>query len=151
MTTNANDAFETIASGSLTKRQITLVQHSWAKVLPIADQAAELFYAKLFQLDPQLQLLFTTDQKEQGRKLMQMISVAVNGLDDLERIVPAVQDLGRRHVDYQVQPGHYETVGGALLWTLGQGLRDDFTTEVQQAWALAYTTLADVMKDAAYS
>lgn len=133
----------------MTPKQIQLVQKTWKLVMPIAEQAAAMFYGRLFQLDPTLRTLFKTDLKLQGQKLMQMISVAVNGLPKLDSIVPAVKDLGRRHVDYQVTDDMYDTVGEALLWTLEQGLGDTFTPEVKQAWAETYDTLADVMKSAA--
>lgn len=129
--------------------QIELVQSSWEKVVPIADTAAELFYGRLFELDPSLKPLFTTDIKEQGKKLMQMISVAVNGLNDLEKIVPAVEELGKRHVKYGVKDEHYDTVGSALLWTLEKGLGDAFTPDVKEAWTETYTLLATTMKNAA--
>lgn len=133
----------------MTPEQIKLIQTSWDKVVPIADTAAELFYGKLFELDPELKPLFKGDMTEQGRKLMRMIGVAVNGLNRLNEIVPAVQDLGRRHVAYGVKDKDYDTVGSALLWTLEQGLGEDFTDETEQAWVVVYTVLATTMKDAA--
>lgn len=133
----------------MTPIQKTLVQRSFAKVAPISEKAAELFYSRLFTLDPSLRPLFKGDMAEQGRKLMRMIGTAVNGLDRLDALVPAVQDLGRRHVKYGVQPAHYDTVGAALLWTLEKGLGDDFTPEVKTAWATVYGILAQTMKDAA--
>jgi hemoglobin-like flavoprotein len=133
----------------MTPEQAVLVKSSWAKVVPIADTAAELFYGKLFELDPALKPLFKGDMKEQGAKLMKMINTAVNGLDRLEAIVPAVQDLGARHVGYGVKAEHYDTVGAALLWTLEQGLGEGFTPEVKDAWAEVYGVLASTMKDAA--
>ena len=133
----------------MTPKQIELVQSSWKRVTPIADTAAELFYGRLFSLDPALRPLFKGDIKEQGRKLMAMISAAVNGLTRLEAIVPAVQDLGRRHVKYGVKDAHYDTVASALIWTLGQGLGEAFTPEVKEAWVKAYGVLAKTMKDAA--
>ena len=133
----------------MTQQQIELVQKSWKQVLPISDTAAGLFYKELFRLDPALQSLFRGDMKEQGRKLIAMISVAVHGLSRLETIVPAVQDLGRRHARYGVKPQHYETVAAALLWTLGKGLGDTFTPEVKGAWTETYAVLAKTMKQAA--
>ena len=133
----------------MTPQQIALVQSTWSKVVPIQDQAAKLFYDKLFEMDPSLRPLFKGDMVEQGRKLMAMINTAVNGLTRLNEIVPAVQALGRRHVGYGVKEVHYETVGAALLWTLEQGLGPSFTPEVRQAWATAYGLLAGVMKEAA--
>ena len=133
----------------MTPEQISLVQSSMEKVLPIADDAAGLFYGKLFELDPEVQSLFKGNMEEQGRKLMAMIRTAVAGLSDLESIVPAVQDLGVRHIGYGVKDADYDTVGEALIWTLGQGLGEDFTDEVKTAWLEAYTLLATTMKDAA--
>ena len=133
----------------MSPEQIASVQSSWDKVKPISDQAAALFYERLFELDPGVRPLFKGDMQAQGQKLMTMLNTAVVGLDRLDAIVPAVADLGRRHVDYGVTAEHYDTVGAALLWTLEQGLGDAFTEEVKSAWTVAYTTLADVMKAAA--
>ena len=133
----------------MTTEQIRLVQTSFAQVAPIAPQAAALFYGRLFELDPGLRPLFKSDLTDQGRKLMQMIGVAVNGLTRLDDIVPAVKQLGVRHATYGVKDEHYDTVGAALLWTLGQGLGDGFTPQVSEAWTEAYTLLASTMKTAA--
>ncbi len=133
----------------MTPEQITLVKSSWEKAIPIADQAAELFYGKLFELDPSVKPLFKGDMTEQGKKLMKMINTAVNGLDRLDDIVPAVQQLGIRHVAYGVKDEHYDTVGAALLWTLEAGLGDVFTADTKEAWATAYGILAETMKEAA--
>lgn len=131
------------------EEQIKLVQDSWAKVVPISETAAELFYGRLFELDPSLKPMFKTDIKEQGKKLMTMIGVAVKGLTNLESIVGAVQDMGKRHAGYGVKDEHYDTVAAALLWTLEKGLEDAFTEEVKAAWVETYTLLATTMKDAA--
>ena len=129
----------------MTPQQITLVQASFADVKPIATPAAELFYNRLFTLDPALRPLFKGDMGQQGQMLMSMIGAAVIGLKDLERLAPVVRQLGARHVRYGVQAQHYATVGSALLWTLDQGLGDKFTPAVRDAWTQAYTLLADVM------
>jgi len=133
----------------MTPEQIALVQTSWQKVVPIKEKAAELFYGKLFELDPALKPMFKGDMVEQGRKLTAMINTVVVKLNDLADIVPAVQDLGKRHVAYGVTDAHYDTVGAALLWTLGAGLADAFTADVEAAWTEAYTILATAMKEAA--
>ena len=101
--------------------QIHLVQQSFETVIPIADVAADMFYTRLFELDPSLRHLFRTDRQEQGRKLMSMLAVAVNGLSRLDQILPAVEQLGRRHTQYGVRDVHYATVAEALLWTLEKG------------------------------
>lgn len=133
----------------MTPEAQTLVRDSFAKVVPIAPEAAALFYNRLFVLDPTLKPLFKGDMNEQGRKLMAMLGTAVANLDRLQTIVPAVQALGRRHATYGVPLESYDTVATALLWTLGQGLGDAFTPPVEAAWTEAYTILANVMKDAA--
>jgi nitric oxide dioxygenase len=129
---------------------IKLVQDSFAKVVPIADTAAALFYGKLFELDPAVKPLFKGDMAAQGKLLMQMIATAVNALERIDTIMPAVEALGKRHAGYGVTAAHYDTVGAALLWTLGQGLGSAFTPQVKAAWTETYGLLAGVMKKAAY-
>lgn len=126
--------------------QKTLVQGTWAQVVPIADQAAALFYGRLFELDPSLRGMFHGDMAEQGKKLMTMLGLAVAGLDDLGKLEPALAALGARHVGYGVADEHYDTVGAALLWTLEKGLGPEFTPEVKEAWATVYGMLAGAMK-----
>ena len=133
----------------LTAAQKTLVQNSFATIAPIADDAAVLFYQRLFELDPSLERMFRGDMREQRKKLMQMLTAAVKGLDRLDQLVPAVEDLGRRHARYGVADAHYDTVGAALLWTLEMGLGKAFTADVKDAWATVYGLLATTMKQAA--
>jgi len=133
----------------VTNTQKVLVQESFAAVVPIADDAAVLFYRRLFELDPSLQRMFRGDMTEQRRKLMQMLTAAVKGLDRLDQLVPVVEELGRRHVGYGVADAHYDTVGAALLWTLEKGLGNAFTPDVKDAWIAVYGLLAGTMKNAA--
>jgi len=130
-------------------QQIRLVQESFEHVVPIADTAADLFYQRLFELDPSLRLMFKADLKPQKAKLIQTLSAVVRWLHHLEKLVPVVEDLGRRHAGYGVRDEHYHTVGAALLWTLEQGLGELYTPDVAEAWAAAYTLLAGVMQKAA--
>lgn len=132
----------------LSTKEIQMVQADWQKVTPIADTAASLFYTRLFEADPALKPLFKSDLDEQKKKLMHTIGLAVRGLDDLGSLVPAVQALGRRHVGYGVKPKDYDTVGGALLWTLRKGLGDGFDSEHEAAWAKVYGVLAKTMMEA---
>ena len=133
----------------VTNTQKVLVQESFAAVMPIADDAAALFYRRLFELDPSLQRMFKGDMTEQRRKLVQMLTAAVKGLDRLDQLVPVVEELGRRHVGYGVADAHYDTVGAALLWTLEKGLGSAFTPEVKDSWIAVYGLLAGTMKNAA--
>jgi hemoglobin-like flavoprotein len=133
----------------VTLAQKSLVRDSFVDIATIADDAAILFYQRLFELDPSLRAMFRGDMVEQRKKLMQMITAAVKGLDRLDQLVPVVRDLGRRHAGYGVSEQHYETVGEALLWTLEAGLGRGFTPEVRDAWIAVYTLLATTMKEAA--
>jgi hemoglobin-like flavoprotein len=133
----------------LTPAQKTLVQQSFDAIRPIGDDAAAIFYTRLFELDPALREMFAGDMAEQRKKLMQMLTAAVKGLDRLDQLVPVVQDLGRRHAAYGVTDAHYDTVGAALLWTLQKGLGSAFDLDVEQAWAALYGLLASTMQEAA--
>lgn len=133
----------------MTPMQKSLVQRSFERIVPIADTAAALFYGRLFELDPALRGLFKNDMQEQGRKLMTMIGLAVQRLDQLETLGPTLADLGRRHIAYGVRDTDYATVAQALLWTLEQGLGDDFTPELREAWTIVYGVLAGAMQGGA--
>ena len=136
----------------MTPDQARIVQETWKQVVPIADAAGELFYRRLFEIDPSTCELFrATDMPAQRRKVLQMLTVAVRGLDNLDALASTVAELGRRHAGYGVTDAHYATVGGALLWTLEQGLGPDFTPDVKAAWTTVYTVLATTMKDAAHA
>ena len=131
------------------ERTNVLVQESFALVTPIADDAARLFYGRLFELDPSLRSMFPDDLSDQGRKLMQMLSAAVKGLDRIEKLIPVFEQLAVRHIGYGVKTEHYETVGAALIWTLEQGLGEAFTPDVRQAWMRTYGLVSGVMIEAA--
>ncbi len=133
----------------MNSEQIHLVQSTFDLVRPIAATAADLFYKRLFVLDPSLRPMFKGDLVDQGRMLMSMLNTAVNGLTHLESMVPVVRQLGARHVKYGVRDEHYATVGSALLWTLEQGLGDKFTPAVREAWTAAYGLLAGQMQQGA--
>ncbi len=134
----------------MTPEQKELVKNSWSKVTPISEVAADMFYTRLFEIYPEVKPYFKGDMKEQGKKLMQMITLAVNSLDDLEPLLDPIKELGNKHVSYGVKAEDYDKVGEALLWTLEKGLKDEFTPETREAWTITYTTVADVMKSGAY-
>jgi hemoglobin-like flavoprotein len=130
----------------MTPQQIDVVQQSFGEVKPIAAVAADLFYKRLFALDPSLRPMFKGEMTKQGQMLMSMIGAAVSGLRNLETLAPVVRQLGARHAGYGVRTEHYATVGSALMWTLEQGLGAKFTPEVREAWAGAYDLLSEVMQ-----
>ena len=133
----------------ITPQQKELVQKTWTMVVPIADKAAELFYGRLFELEPEYKKMFKNDMTEQGKKLMKTINIAVEALDDVEPLVPVLKQMGADHAGYGVVERDYNVVGAALLWTLEQGLGEAFTDEVKNAWAAVYELLATVMKEGA--
>jgi nitric oxide dioxygenase len=134
----------------MTPDQVKLVQESFTKVMPISEQAAVLFYDRLFEIAPSVKAMFPTDMTEQRRKLMATLAVVVNGLTNLESILPAASALAKRHVRYGAKPAHYPVVGGALLWTLEKGLGGAWTPEVAAAWTAAYGTLSGYMISEGY-
>jgi len=133
----------------LVTSQVDLVQSSFAKVKPISEKAAELFYKRLFELEPSFRPLFKGDMKQQERKLMATLALAVEGLRHPNKIIGSVQKLGRQHAGFGVKAEYYDIVGEALLWTLAQGLGEEFTTPVRKAWEEAYRFLSEIMKEAA--
>ena len=134
----------------MTPDQVKLIQDSFAKVAPISEQAAVLFYDRLFEIAPQVKAMFPDDMTEQRRKLMMMLATVVNGLGNLESILPAASALAKRHVGYGAKAEHYPVVGAALLWTLEQGLGDGWAPELAEAWSTAYGTLSGYMISEAY-
>ena len=134
----------------MTPNQIKLVQTTFAQVAPIAATAADLFYGRLFEIAPEVQPLFPSEMKEQRKKLMATLAVVVNGLSNLESVLPAASALAKRHVSYGAQPAHYPVVGGTLLWTLEKGLGEAWTSDVAAAWTAAYATLSTYMISEAY-
>jgi len=133
----------------MTPQQKELVQQTWTMVVPIADTAAELFYGRLFELEPSYKAMFKNDMTEQGKKLMKTINIAVTALDDVEPLIPVLKKMGADHVGYGVKERDYNVVGAALIWTLEKGLGDAFTDEVKNAWGAVYEVLASVMKEGA--
>jgi hemoglobin-like flavoprotein len=134
----------------MTPDQVKTVQDSFAKVAPIAEQAAALFYDRLFAIAPAVKPLFKDDMKEQGRKLMATLAVVVTGLSNLETILPTASALAKRHADYGVKAVDYTRVGEALLWTLERGLGEQWTPQLAAAWSAAYGTLSEFMIGEAY-
>ena len=134
----------------MTPEQVNLVQQSFAKVAPISEQAAVLFYDRLFEVAPAVRSMFPDDMTEQRKKLMTTLAVVVNGLANLEAVLPAASALAKRHVGYGAKPEHYPVVGGALLWTLEKGLGETWTPETAAAWTAAYGTLSGYMISEAY-
>jgi nitric oxide dioxygenase len=124
--------------------KVKLINDSFAAV-PSADAFAALFYTKLFSLDPSVRALFRRDMKDQGRKLMALVGIAVANARNPDAIKSAVEQLAVRHVGYGVKMEHFPTVGAALLWTLEQELGPRFDRATKEAWAQLYGELVAIM------
>lgn len=133
----------------MTPGQVNLVQNSFQKVVPVAGQLAYIFYNHLFEIAPDTRLLFKSSLEKQRDKLIQMLVWLITNLHRIEKILPAIQELGRRHLRYEVQAHDYDQVGEALIYALHQTLGESFTPEVRQAWIAVYTVVAKTMQDAA--
>jgi hemoglobin-like flavoprotein len=133
----------------MTNEQNHLIRQTFDLVAPMADSMAEVFYRRLFELDPSLRAMFPPVLVEQGRKLMQMLGAAIGMLDRPQQLISVLESLGKRHAGYGVRDEHYDTVGEALLWTLERGLGPVFTPDVKAAWAALYGVVATTMKNAA--
>ena len=129
----------------MTEKQIQLVKESWKHVAPISDVAADLFYNRLFEVAPGVRPLFKGDVREQGRKLMGMLSMIVNKLDSLETLLDEIKSLAQRHNKYGAHPAHYQVVGECLIWTLEKGLGEKWNKETEESWIGAYTILSGAM------
>lgn len=133
----------------MTPEQKAIVKDTWAKVLPIKDAAADMFYGRLFEQYPEVRPYFKNDMKGQGAKLMAMLNQAVMSLDEIEKLIDPLHQAGLAHKGYGVQAADYDKVGSCFLWTLSQGLGDAYTDDVEQAWTVTYQTLASVMIEGA--
>ena len=134
----------------MTPEQKQLVADTWKQLAPMAEAAADMFYRRLFEIDPATRKLFrATEMVAQRKKLLQTLSFAINGLNDLDGLSSKVEDLGRRHAGYGVTDAHYDSVGAALLWTLEQGLGCAWTPAVASAWIEVYHLLSGIMRNAA--
>ena len=133
----------------MTPRQIEIVKLSFARIMPFKDQAAELFYCRLFELDPSLRLMFKSDMTEQKQKLMVAIALVVSNLEKMDSLLPTIRELGQRHKNSGVRNRHYDVVGAALLWTLEIGLGTSWTKELADAWQDAYGRVANAMIEGA--
>jgi hemoglobin-like flavoprotein len=137
-------------ASAITSAQISLAKETWAKVIPISETAAKLFYDRLFETSPQLAPMFDgVNIKAQRQKLVKAITMVVMSLERIETLILTIQEMGRRHVDYGVEESHYGQVGLSLLWTLETGLGDDWSKDAETAWTNACQLLADTMIEGA--
>lgn len=131
-------------------RKVTLIQQSFEKITALGPQAAEIFYAELFAIDPSLRSMFSSEMRDQHRKLLSALAYVVRSLPAPERILNGIENLARAHVDYGVKPEHYTFFGNALLRMLRKELDSEFTPELSDAWTEAFRKVARIMTEAAY-
>lgn len=122
---------------------------SWAEVVPLGDAAAEIFYAALFTLDPDLRVMFPVAMGGQRDRLLAALGHIVSNVDDPEVIGPFLEQLGRDHGRFAVRPEHYPTVGKALIFTLKTGLGATWSDYLARNWATAYAVVSEKMMSAA--
>jgi len=130
----------------MTKEDITQVQESWHSVAPVKRVAAELFYVKLFELDPTMKLLFSDDLQLRERRFLQLMDATINGLERADVLKPAIRELGFRHPLFGDSDEHHGTVAIALMWTLEKCLRKDLTFELRAAWTRTFGVLSQTLR-----
>ncbi len=130
----------------MTQKEIQLIKRSWRLFQQIKPEiVGDVFYSKLFDISPSLRRMFGTDMNAQYRKLMDMLSLIVARLDNLDVISTEINEMAARHVKYGATPAHYKMVGNALLWTLEHGLGNDWNEELKEAWSACYRKLSEAM------
>jgi len=135
---------------NLTKEEIKLIQRSFSRLTEINKKTGEAFYDRLFRTDPEIIKLFKSDIKEQAGALMRMVKTVVEGLNNPEIIIPAIQELGRRHYEYGVKSEQYKTFGDCLIMSIEKVLGSEFNPKMKDAWQKLYDLLADVMRGNRY-
>jgi hemoglobin-like flavoprotein len=130
----------------MTPDQVKLIRESFAKVAPVSDRLAALFYQRLFEIAPEVKPLFKSDIEQQGRKFMATLTVAVSSLDHFENLKPALGALARQHAHLGVHKDYFSPLGESLIWALERGLGESFGESTRDAWQAAYALLADTMK-----
>ena len=129
----------------MNNRTILTVKSSWSDVIANSEDVGLLFYRKLFELDPALRPMFSDDIASQARKLMNMLTLLMSRVQQLEDLNAEIASLSRRHTQYGTKPEHYHTVRQALLWTLEQELQDRWDAEIREAWTEVYNLVANAM------
>ena len=133
-------------TNQFSKEEIKLIQYSFKTLTSKSKKVGEKFYKRLFEINPEVSKLFKGDMKEQAGHLMRMVKTVVEGLNNPQIIVPAIQDLGRRHQEYGVESDQYKMFGECLISTIEEEMKNDFNTATKKAWEKLYNVLADEMK-----
>ncbi|MEG4943000.1 pentapeptide repeat-containing protein [Microcoleus sp. F4-D5] len=125
---------------------VEILEQSFEKIKPRADEFAASFYEKLFKTHPELKPLFAkTDMEKQQKKLISALVLVVENLRSPEALGPVLNALGGRHIGYGVIPKYYGPVGDTLLSAFEQSLQQDWTPEVKLAWTDAYRAITALM------
>lgn len=130
----------------MTPQQVKLVQTSWKQLYPHGEELGQLLYQRMFELDPGIRSLFGADIKGQGNKLVEMLGMIVDALENPRAVFFPLQMLGDTHRErVGITSRDYQTMKKALLWAFAEILQDDFTEELESAWAEAYALITQPM------
>lgn len=131
----------------MTAKEIEIVKKSWRKLQGINPELlGDVFYTKLFLLNPSLERMFKTPKEIQSKKLIDMFHSIVLNLENLDGLSDEIEKMGNSHKGYGAKPKHYDSVGNALIWTLANALQKDWNDDVEKAWITCYTILAEKMQ-----
>ncbi|MFG2329826.1 globin domain-containing protein [Streptomyces sp. NPDC048604] len=125
-----------------------LVRRTLAEIAPVADKVTGYFYALLFIHHPELRGLFPAAMDTQRDRLLKALLTAAEHMDDPDVLGPYLKNLGRGHRKYGTAAGHYPAVGEALIGALVR-YASTWDQETQAAWVRTYTTISQIMIDAA--
>ncbi|MFF8968745.1 globin domain-containing protein [Streptomyces sp. NPDC014995] len=126
-----------------------LIRRTMAEVTPVADKVTSYFYALLFVRHPELRPLFPPAMDTQRDRLLKALLTAAEHIDNTPVLVDYLQHLGRGHRKYGTRPEHYPAVGECLIGALSKYSGSVWDAETEAAWVRAYTTISQVMIDAA--
>jgi hemoglobin-like flavoprotein len=130
--------------------EIDALETSFDLIAPRGDELVEIFYTRLFATAPAVKPLFAgTDMPRQKQMLLGALVLLRKSLRQLDRIVPALREMGARHVAYGATAEHYPVVGQVLLASMAEVAGPAWRPEYERAWAKAYGTVAGVMQEGA--
>lgn len=126
-----------------------LIRRTMAEIEPVSDKVTSYFYALLFVRHPDLRQLFPASMDTQRDRLFKALLTAARHVDDASRLADFLGHLGRGHRKYGTEPAHYPAVGECLLGALSRYATVSWGPETEAAWIRAYTTISQIMIDAA--
>ena len=133
----------------MNEKDAILIMKSWKLFVGIeATVAGDLFYARLFQQNPQLKSVFNSSLEKKSELLYIFLNAIISLLHNLKDCETDIQALAREYAEIGVTPVHYEEIRQALLWTVKTGLNKDWNEELEQAWSRTSIIVMQIMKSA---